>query len=277
MEKRAIVYSYNKRDNRSLGIHYDELRYSIDTLRTYNKDIPIHVYLSPSGILDETAELDISKLYDNINVHYFDGTNKNPEQWHPDFIAGEFWHCLYHRWRNAIDCLLDENIDCILFLDSDTVFYDDVELLFDRYHDRSIIYAKPDVYESNMIRKLIDLFNIYPGMNDGQFLLSKNIANKLSENLDIDQQRIIKYLLDYPDSENLPNKKWTSIQYSMYLLLKEKNITLSYFNDSDVTLGKEKFQLRKSQLKQYNNLILHHYFTSNREGNLPEEYSKKLK
>jgi hypothetical protein len=114
-------------------------------------------------------------------------------------------------------------------------------------------------------------------MNDGQFLLSKNIANKLSENLEVDQQRLIKYLLEYPDSENLPNKKWTTIQYSMYLLLKEKNIPLSYFNDSDATLGKVKFQLRKSQLTQYDNLILHHYFTSNREGNLPEEYSKKLK
>lgn len=277
MEKRAIVYSYNKKDNRRYGIHYDELRYSIDTLRTYNKDIPIHLYLSTTCILDEIVELDISKRYDNITIHYFDGINKNPEQWHSDFIAEGFWHCLYHRWRNAIDCLLYEDIDCILFLDSDTVFYDDVELLFDRYHDRSIIYAKPDVYEALAIKKLIDLFNIYPAMNDGQFLLSKNIANKLSENLEGDQQRLIKYLLDYPDSENLPNKKWTSIQYTMYLLLKEKNIPLIYFNDSDVTLGKEKFQLRKSQLKQYDNLILHHYFTSNREGNLPEEYTKKLK
>jgi hypothetical protein len=270
METRAIVYSFFKKDNQHLGLndtyHYDELRYSIDTLRSYNKDIPIYLYLSPQGILDKSIENNISLRHDNIIVRYFDNTFNNPENWHPKFSTEIYWHFLYHRWRNAINCLLCEPVDRILFLDGDTILHTNVEILFDLYNDTSVVYAMPDNSS-----KLLKLFNITPAMNDGQFLLSKSIAEELDKNLDLNQQRIIKYLLDYPDPDDLPNKAWTSIQFAMYLLCREKNIPVEYFDSNHIMLSNDPLHKNRDQL------ILHHYFSNNRKKFLPDDYIKKIK
>jgi hypothetical protein len=268
MEKRAIVYSYYKKYNQHVGLddayHYDELRYSIDTLRSYNQDIPIYLYLSPYGILDKTRVGNIALRHPNITVRYFDNVNENPDQWHPRFTSGIYWEYLYHRWRNAINCLLCEPVDRILFLDGDTVLYNNVEILFDTYQDPLTVYAMPD----NSMH-LLNLYNINPAMNDGQFLLSRSIAEQLNVDLDQNQQRLTSYLINYPDPNSVDQKEWTSIQFAMYMLCREKNIPVSYFSDQHVKLSNSQYESDQ--------LILHHYFSINRPLFLPTDYTNKIK
>ena len=47
----AIVYSFHLRAGGIKDLAcYKQLRYSIDTLRRFNTDIPVYVYISPSNI-----------------------------------------------------------------------------------------------------------------------------------------------------------------------------------------------------------------------------------
>ena len=265
MEKRGIVYSFfqqPKVGGLNNSYHYDEMRYSIDTLRYRNGDVPVYVYFSPEGILDNVNH-DIRTKH-NVNVRYFDNTLINTHLWDEKFRVEGFWNLLYHRWQNAIRCVLDHDLDCVLFIDSDTVFHKDVNILFDKYNDRDVVWAKPD-----NSTPLLNLFNIGGAMNDGQFLLSKSAAKKLSENLEADQSRLVNYLLNYKDENNLPNKHWTSIQFASYMLCLEKNIPVKYFAGDEVMISSE------PDTRTIENLILHHYFSGLRKKYLPEDYQLK--
>lgn len=267
MEKRAIVYSFYKKPHQNINLshHYDEMRYSIDTLRLHNKDIPVYVYMSPEGIFDGVTH-DIRTKH-NVHVRYFDNTFKNPHLWTDKiFVEKEHWHVLFHRWKNAIDCALRDDIDCVLFIDSDTIFYKDPNAIFDNHNDRNAIWAKPD-----NSRDLIELFSLGLAMNDGQFLLSKAVAQRLVENFEVEQSKCVNHLLKLKDDKNLKNKQWTSIQFGTYLLCRNKGIPIKYFNQNQVMTGAEPDRLGKE------NLILHHYFSMDIARYLPKEYKDRQK
>lgn len=266
MEKRGIVYSFYRRPHQSLNnsFHYDEMRYSLDTLRQHNQDMPVFVYMSPEGALDNLTH-DIRNKH-NVNIRYFDNTLTNPHLWREDFISEGYWELLFHRWNNAINCVLENDLDCVLFLDGDTIFHKDVNILFDTYNDRNIVWAKPD-----NSGKLLELFNLGGAMNDGQFLLSKSVAKQLVENFEIEQSKIVDYLLNYEDKDNLPNKLWTSIQFASYILCKNKGIPVNYFVKDQVMLSTEPDHHNTEKL------ILHHYFAGSRTKYVPEDYLLKRK
>ena len=59
--KNAIAYSFVLRSGNIKDLRcYQQLRYSIDTLRKYNQDIPVYVYI---------AGADLSNLTFDKNVH----------------------------------------------------------------------------------------------------------------------------------------------------------------------------------------------------------------
>ncbi len=267
MEKRGIVYSYYRRYGQSLdtSFHYDEMRYSIDTLRYKNGDVPVYVYMSPEGAFDNVTH-DVRKKH-NVHVRYFDNTLKNPHLWKDEqFLSVGFWDLLFHRWNNAINCVLENDLDCVLFIDSDTVFHKDVNVLFNTYNDRSVVWAKPD----NSI-PLLDLFKIGGAMNDGQFLLSKEVARQLVNNFEEEQSKFVNYLLSYPDERDLPNKHWTSIQFASYMLCQSKGIPVKYFAEDQVMISSE------PDTRSIENLILHHYFSGHRFKYLPKDYLDRIR
>ena len=115
MENNAIVYSFNKKwgkltDGFNESYHYQEMMYSIYTIRKYNKHIPIYVYLAPPDILNYTNNR-IDKLFNNVYINYFTPIISDKEEWPSLYIEKEYWHCLQHRWYNALQTIVNFNLD----------------------------------------------------------------------------------------------------------------------------------------------------------------------
>ena len=254
--KNAIVYSFHVREpdiknNRC----YKQLRYSIDTLRKFNKEIPVYVYISPSTIEAETLNLG-----QNISIISFDIEDDGgwPEEW----VNLGYLEFLKHRWEKAIECINLNNLDNVLYLDTDTVFHKDPLLLFNKYGSTDFLWAKPDNSE-----KLMSKVEVWPGMNDGQFLLSKALAKK----------EILSHMKFYVNHTLSHNKEkltrreyldlcWVSTQYSVWDYFKNNNNPVRHFDENEVMLHIE------PEIKNTENLILHHYYSGNTKKFVPEEY-----
>lgn len=274
METRAIVYSYNRRADARVGLnnlyHYDEMLYSVSTVRKYNKNIPIYIYLSPQFVMEYT-DTKIDKLFENVNIIYFDNTFSEYDKWPEKYIRMEYWHCLQHRWKNAMNCIIENNFDRILFLDSDTILHDDVNNLFEIYSDENSFYALDDCTYHILEKLKVTHPTISFGMNDGQFILSKKIANKLFENFFDTHRKIIIDLLEnsaeiLTESEHT-HLHWLAGQYALYLLLETYQIPYSKFDIQHVQFSTQPDHNDTSKL------ILHHYFSGNRHKYLKYDFN----
>ena len=251
--KNAIVYSFHVREQSILDNRcYKQLRYSINTLRKYNTSIPVYVYIAP-------IKYDID-LGDNVKIITFE--NNDEEGWPEQWTRLGFQQFLRHRWINAIKTIHDYNLDNILYLDTDTVFYNNVSKLFDKYGNTNNIWAKPDNTFTIMNK-------IYcsPGMNDGQFIMSKQLA----------KQEILDHMKFYVHHTLNVNKSrlteeehiqlhWLSTQYAVFDYFKDKENPVMYFDEGEVMLHLE------PEYKDCSNLILQHYYNGNFEKVAPKEF-----
>jgi len=254
--KNAIVYSFHVRDQNIEDILcYKQLRYSIDTLRKFNDTIPVYIYISPSNINIKDIEFD-----QNTNIIRFDSTDDGG--WPEDWVNLGYLEFLKHRWENAIDSIYSHNLDNIFYLDTDTVFHKDPQIIFDRYGSTNSIWAKPD-NSSDLMTKV----GITQGMNDGQFILSKEVADK----------NILKHMKVYVSNILSKNKHkltekeyrdlcWVSTQYSVSDYFINKKNMVKYFDEEEVMLHIE------PEHKNTNKLVLHHYYSGNTHKFLPEIY-----
>ena len=109
--KNAVVYSFHLRNGNLKDLHcYKQVRYSIDTLRKFNKTIPVYVYISPSSI--DTSELGFDK---NVNIIKFD--IQDDGGWPEDWVKFGYLEFLKHRWQNAIESIHSYDLDNIFYLD----------------------------------------------------------------------------------------------------------------------------------------------------------------
>ncbi len=251
--KNAIVYSFHVRES-SLLLNrcYKQLMYSLYTLRKYNTSIPVYVYIAPIKY-----KIDLGK---NINVITFD--NKNQDGWPQQWTELGFQEFLRHRWENAIKTIKDYDLDNILYLDTDTVFYDDVNKLFTKYGNTNNIWAKPDnSYE------IMNKIYCSPGINDGQFIMSKQLA----------KQEILDHMKFYVDhtlnvnksrlnNEEYMNLHWLSTQYAVFDYFKDKENPVMHFDENEVMLHLEPLY------KDTSCLILQHYFSGNFKNVVPKEF-----
>jgi SAM-dependent methyltransferase len=260
--KNAIVYSFHVREKDvSQNICYKQIRYSIDTLRKFNKDIPVYIHISPSSINTETLELN-----NNVYVIKFDTIDDGgwPEYW----VNEGYLEFLKHRWENAIKTVIDYNLDNVLYLDTDTVFHKDPQILFNKYGSTNHLWAKPD--NSNDLMSKVE---VWPGMNDGQFIISKNVTNKdILNHMKFYVNHILSRHKEKLTFEEYRNLCWVSTQYSVWDYFQNNNNPVKYFDENEVMLNVE------PQNKDTSNLILHHYYSGNTNKFVPNEYmSKTLK
>ena len=257
--KNAIVYSFYVREKEIIhNICYKQVKYSIDTIRKFNKEIPIYIHISPSNINTENLGFD-------KNVHIIKFDSVNDEGWPKDWVENGYFEFLKHRWENAINSILNYNLDNVLYLDTDTIFHKDPELLFSKYGSTGSIWAKPD--NSNDLMAKVE---VWPGMNDGQFIISKSLANK--EILD-HMKFYVNHILSR-HKENLTEKEykdlsWVSTQYSVWDYFQNNKNPIKYFDENEVMLHIE------PQNKDTSNLILHHYYSGNTKKFVPQEYIEK--
>lgn len=252
--KNAIVYSFVLREGRLKDFRcYQQLKYSIDTLRKYNQDIPVYVYVSGTNISNLAFD-------GNVNIIKFDVIDDGG--WPEDWVKWGYLQFLKHRWENAIKTIYDYNLDNILYLDTDTVFHDDPEILFDKYGSTNHMWAKPD--NSNDLMAKVE---VWPGMNDGQFILSKGLANK-------DMIKHMKFYVNYIlskhkeklEEQDYRNLCWVSTQYAIWDYFQNQNNPVKHFDENEVMLHIE------PEYKNTDRLILHHYYSGNTERFLPKEY-----
>jgi hypothetical protein len=108
---------------------------------------------------------------------------------------------------------------------------------------------------------------VWPGMNDGQFLLTKQLAN-------VDMLAHMKFYVNHILSrhkEKLTEQEykdlcWVSTQYAIWDYFQNHNNPVRYFEEDEVMIHVE--PLHRDTTK----LILHHYYNGNTEKFLPEEY-----
>ena len=252
--KNAIAYSFVLRSGNIKDLRcYQQLRYSIDTLRKYNQDIPVYVYI---------ANADLSNLTFDKNVHLVKFDVIDDGGWPEDWVKLGYLEFLKHRWENAIRSIHDYNLDNVLYLDTDTVFHNDPKILFDKYGSTKFLWAKPD--NSTEIMNIVE---VWPGMNDGQFILSKELANK-------DILSHMKFYVNHTLSkhrDNLTEKQyrnlcWISTQYAVWDYFQNNNNPVQYFSEDEVMLHVE------PEHKNIDNLVLHHYYSGNTIKFVPKEY-----
>lgn len=264
MRNNAVVYSFHIRGSLPLEHNrlWRQLLYSVTTIRKFNKEIDVLVYISPSSKITENA-INIAKTLD-IQIIKFENEYEFGVE-HSDFyktwsILG-YAEFLWHRWKNAYLAL--ESYDNILYLDTDTIFHKDVNEIFSKYGDSDIVWAREDnSYD------LMEVVNNTPGMNDGQFLLSKSIIKYKEDSL----EHAKKYInITLEKTKNLMNEEqhlrlhWVLIQYAMYDFYKTKNM-VRYFDSNEVMLHIE------PTLMDTSNLILHHYYNGNSSKFVPQEF-----
>jgi hypothetical protein len=237
---------------------YKELVYSIKTLRDYNKDIPVKVFVSPKG----KVELD-SLSIDKTNLEFVEFDNDYGTGWYPSWLEKGYAEWLFHRWKNAFNSLEAYGFDNILYLDTDTIFHKDPELLFNKYGNSEYIYAKED--NSSAIMKEINMEN---GMNDGQFILNKSALPH--------KDKFLKFIKSYTNStlghyqcilneQHFHELHWLMVQYAAYNYFNTLGI-LKYFDGAEVMVSNE------PEFMNTERLILHHYYTGNIDKFLPSQY-----
>lgn len=251
----AIVYSFHVRE--SSLVHnrcYKQLVYSIHTLRKFNKNIPVYVYISSNDLLDNIS------FGDNVYVVKF--SNIDEPGWPDKWTSLGYQEFLRHRWENAISCLENYGLDNILYLDTDTVFYDDVDKLFNKYGNTDRLWAKPDNSDDIMSK-----VEVWPGMNDGQFLLSKNVSSRsILDHIKFYVNHTLSYNEPRLSKEDHLSLHWLAVQYAVFDYFKNMNNPVAHFDESEVMLHLE------PTFKDTSSLVLQHYYSGNFKNVVPEEF-----
>lgn len=252
----AVVYSFHLRSGNIKDlVCYKQLKYSLYTLRKFNKEIPVYVYISPSSL--DTSNLEFG---DNVSIVKFDINNDGG--WPQDWIDLGYLEFLKHRWEKAIESIHTYDLDNILYLDTDTIFHNNPQILFDKYGSTDSIWARPDNSNDLMVK-----VEVWPGMNDGQFILSKSLANKdILVHMKFYVNHILSKHKNNLTEQEYKNLSWVSTQYSVWDYFQNNNNPVKYFDKEEVMVSTE------PESNNTDRLVLHHYYSGNTNKFLPKEY-----
>jgi hypothetical protein len=240
MEKRAVVYSVYLTFDKPLNqvIHWKLLISSLLSLRKYNKDIPVIVYTcNGNTFFNYNKFQEIVKGlegFGNLTVQFFEKnvlvneTNTYSDSF-KDIDKQTVWDKVFHKWPNTINAFEKFNVDQVLFLDPDTIFHNDVNIIFDAFPaDKICFHSYIDKSVSYQATKNKN------AMNDGVFLLSKNHA----ETLKFQYAKLFHSLIDQLinsnklkfDNEQMNRLYWCAGQLTTQIMLKKLKISTCFFN-----------------------------------------------
>ena len=122
-----VFYSYKKSAHNHINDHeLKRLDHSIRSLREFNNEIPVYLFCDDPAFIPPYFRLN----YDVNVLPFVDGF---------DHTMLSAWSI--HRWYNLR--YFDDQSSNILYLDSDTIFYDDVQYIFDTY-SRYDVYGREE-------------------------------------------------------------------------------------------------------------------------------------
>lgn len=261
----AIVYSMHC-SNPEIELNYSfrQLRYSLDTLRHYNKDIPVKVYLSPVGIFD-TIERPIAVP----NVEYIEF---NAEE-DPRFEHATYALWTSHKWPSTFDALERFGYDNVLYVDADTFWGADPQILFDKYGNSEYIWSKQDFFDDFF--KFIKL-NHTP-MNDGVNLVSNKILKYKERILRERIERVLDWQEEFASFEDerlkVEGVQWAACQYAVSEYMGYLGRPVQFFDTKDVCLAHE---YENMSVEDQLMIVVCHYLNYNTDYYLPAVYSEHV-
>jgi len=258
--KNAIVYSINSvQEKFEDSSRFRQLIYSVSRLRRFNKSIDVYAYVSDKDFFSST------KKYKNLNIIFKYFEIPSYEIPNIDYDNSKNAERLWHRWTNTFETLKILGYDNVLYIDTDTVFYNDPEILFSIYGNTESIYTREDnCYE---IMKNLGVDN--NGLNAGQVLFSKNLIQTEKEMFVFMKEYINIKLLDAKNrvSQELYNQTlWVIDQYALYEYYKSIGIQIKIYDKKHVMLHLEPW------INPTSELVLHHYLNSNYNVAVPAEF-----
>lgn len=259
--KNAIVYSIH-----SVGEKFEDssrlrqLLYSVSRLRRFNKNIDVYAYVSDKDFFPSTEK------YKGLNIifKHFEAPDYNISN--IDYKNSNNAERLWHRWTNLFNTLKVSDYDNALYIDTDTIFYNDPEILFSIYGNTNSIYTKEDnCYE---IMESLGVKN--NGLNAGQVLFSKNLIHTEKDMFGFMKEYINSKLLEAKNrvSEELYNQTlWVIDQYALYEYYKSIGVETKIYDKKHVMLHLEPW------INPTSELVLHHYLNQNYKVAVPAEFA----
>jgi hypothetical protein len=133
-----VTYSLSAADREQSTNHHLQLLYSVESLRAFNDTIPVHIFLygdHPRGFLVDLEERGAS-------LHLMGSYPEAIRRIRPLAWRALATYPVLHKWFNFLE-LAPLAPSRILQVDGDTLFFDDVGLLFERYSERHF-YAREE-------------------------------------------------------------------------------------------------------------------------------------
>ena len=254
MSNDVVMYSYKKSDHEHINEHEKKrLRHSISSLRENNSDVPIYLFSDVPSMFLKTFD-----VWHDVNILPF------CEGFDPEIPSA--WSI--HRWYNLS---FFKNNTRILYVDSDTIFYSNVNYIFDTYTSRDI-YGKeergfrhcPITGSSKNIRNSLDYVDTCIRESEGKTDVYKYCCGVLLLNNDLHLKinfrlneltelmyELMKGDIPYP----LPNSRIAD-QYAIWILLSRMSADCGLFGVQDVT-----HSFLEPKHEEYFNPIVLHYTT----------------
>ena len=262
-----VFYSYKKSIHDHINDHeLKRLDHSIRSLRDFNNEIPVYLFCDDPAFIPPYFRFNY-----NVNVLPFvDGFDHN-------MLSA--WSI--HRWYNLK--YFEDQSSNILYLDSDTVFYDDVQYIFDTY-SRYDVYGReefgfrhdPNTGGGKGIREKLtrvdQAISALGGKESvykyccGVILLNNNIHTKIINKLD-ELTELMNIFKNGAQLMPIPNSRIVD-QYAVWIILSRLSSTGGMFGIQDVTMG----YIEEKHQEFFNPVILH--YTTKGEQEFAQSDSK---
>jgi hypothetical protein len=263
--KNCIVYStHSYKGNHNDNLNLYQLKYSVESIRKFNDEIDIIIYISPGK---ENLNPDFLPQDKNIKYIYF--TSRSDPRLDNEMLS-EF---TAHKWLVSFETLRNFDFDNVLYLDTDIICFSNIDRIFKKYENYEQIVSKI----TNLGLEYQQVFGINEGMNDGTNLINRNMLKYADSIL----EERVKYVYKYQEElkknkEDLEfNKKmswiqWASCQFGVSEYMKNIGKPVVSFDDLDVCLYPEWTMLDEADKEK---LCLLHYYNYNTHLFLPDNYS----
>ena len=261
-----VYYSYKKSNHSHVNDH--ELKrfdHSIRSLREFNNEIPVYLFCDDPTFIPPYFSLE----YD-VRVRPFE------EQINHGMLFIYRWFNLQY-FEDGEGTYRDANI---LYVDSDTIFYGDVQYLFDHYNYAEVFGREefgfrhdPNTGGGKSIRKALDYVDQCIVEAGGQDQIYKYCMGVMLFNdgihLDIVDRlgELVELMLKIRDSKipyPVPNPRIYD-EYAMWILLSRIGIIGGLFGVQDVTQG----YVEQKHEEFFNPIVLH--YTTKGEQQLAQD------
>jgi len=253
-----IVYSFSYLENTfEESKWYWMLRYSLKTLQDSGNTIPVQVYVSGFDAYNKLSE-------DFKDIKFILFNNDYPNIFCEQYK--QYGKMQFHKVVSVFNCYKMFDPDNILYVDVDTIWYQNPKIIFDKYSNTSYVWACPD-----NVFNVHKLYGLEKAMNDGFFLINpkkclnpkvdwhRYIQGYINTQLDLLSNGVLK-------DQDFVQACWVTMQYGNYKYFVDHSNGVKYFDELDVIISNKIERVDKSKV------VIHHYLNSEYEVYVPSEY-----